>query len=166
MRDYNNFLSENEKAIYKLRALYEHHGYSKYKMKKFEEYDLYADNKSFLKSDNVITFTDLSGKLMALKPDVTLSIAKNALWKKDTFQKVYYTENVYRGDKSAGEYKEIMQLGVECIGDIDIYSICEVLSLAEKSLLIISTDYVLDISHVGFISSIHTAYNVISPVGV
>jgi len=154
MKDFSNFLSKNEKAIYELRALYEHHGYSKYKMQKFEEYDLYADNKSFLKSDNVITFTDLSGKLMALKPDVTLSIAKNSLWKKDSFQKVYYTENVYRGDKSAGEYKEIMQLGLEYIGKIDLYVLLEVLTLAAKSLESISGEYVMDISHMGFVAGL------------
>ena len=154
MKEFSSFLSKNEKAIYELRALYEHHGYSKYKMQKFEEYDLYADNKSFLKSDNVITFTDLSGKLMALKPDVTLSIAKNALWKKDSFQKVYYTENVYRGDKGAGEYKEIMQLGLEYIGDIDHYVMLEVLTLAAKSLESISGEYVMDISHMGFVAGL------------
>lgn len=38
---------------------------------------LYAANKSFLLGENVPTFTDLDGRLMALKPDVTLSIAKN-----------------------------------------------------------------------------------------
>ena len=71
-------LKREERAIYDLRKLYEQYGYKKYKMSKFEEYDLYLENKSFLPSQQVITFTDLSGKLMALKPDVTLSIAKNA----------------------------------------------------------------------------------------
>ena len=154
MKNINEFLSKNEKAVYDLRALYEHHGYSKYKMQKFEEYDLYAENKSFLKSENVITFTDLSGKLMALKPDVTLSIAKNALWEKEGFQKVYYTENVYRGDKSAGEYKEIMQLGLEYIGEIDLFVLTEVLTLAAKSLESISGNYVMDISHMGFVAGL------------
>ena len=33
---------------------------------------------AFLSSEQVITFTDLDGRLLALKPDVTLSIAKTA----------------------------------------------------------------------------------------
>ena len=74
----DSILRREEKAIFSLRNLYEQYGYKKYKMSKFEEYDLYLENKSFLPSQQVITFTDLSGKLMALKPDVTLSIAKNA----------------------------------------------------------------------------------------
>ena len=68
----------SELVAFDLRSLYSSYGYTKYKMSKFEEYDLYARNKDFLISENVITFTDLSGKLMALKPDVTLSIVKNS----------------------------------------------------------------------------------------
>ena len=45
-------------------------------MGRFEEYGLYQENRRFLTSDQVITFTDLDGRLLALKPDVTLSIAK------------------------------------------------------------------------------------------
>ena len=37
-----------------LRSLYSRYGYSRYKMNKFEEYDLYAKNKDFLISDSVI----------------------------------------------------------------------------------------------------------------
>ena len=70
-------LQYEEQAIFALRSLYANYGYAQYKMSKFEEYDLYVRNKDFLISDSVITFTDRSGKLKALKPDVTLSILKN-----------------------------------------------------------------------------------------
>ena len=65
-------LKSQESIILDLRRVYEARGYRKYKMNKFEEYDLYLENKSFLKSDRIITFNDLNGKLLALKPDVTL----------------------------------------------------------------------------------------------
>ena len=67
-------LKNEEKAIFALRSLYKSYGYLPFKMSKFEEYDLYATNKDFLVSDRVITFNDTDGKLLALKPDVTLSI--------------------------------------------------------------------------------------------
>ena len=73
----DDILSYEEQTAFRLRTLYERNGYRPYRMSKFEEYDLYAENKGFLVSGNVITFTDLSGRLMALKPDVTLSIIKN-----------------------------------------------------------------------------------------
>ena len=103
-------LETSEKFLFKLRALYQSYGYKPYKMSKFEEYDLYAKNKEFLVSDNVITFTDPSGKLMALKPDVTLSIIKNTEDQPEKTKKLYYNENVYRVSKGTNSFKEIMQL--------------------------------------------------------
>ena len=73
----STLLKNDEKIIFQLRSIFENSGYSRYKMSKFEEYDLYVRNKDFLVSDSVITFTDTNGRLMALKPDVTLSIIKN-----------------------------------------------------------------------------------------
>lgn len=143
-----------ERVSFILRGLYEKYGYTQFKMSKFEEYDLYVRNKSFLLSDNIITFTDRDGKLMALKPDVTLSIVKGSEAKPVGVRKVYYNENVYRVPKGALSFKEIMQTGLECIGQIDTYSICEVLTLAAKSLEAISSDFVLDVSDLGIISSV------------
>ncbi len=147
-------LSAAERVAYSLRELFERYGYTQYRMSKFEEYDLYVRNKSFLLSDQIITFTDTDGKLMALKPDVTLSIVKNSPGCECGVRKVYYNENVYRVPKGAFSYKEIMQAGVECIGEIDAYSVCEVLTLAAKSLCQISDDFVLDVSDLGIISSV------------
>ncbi len=147
-------MNSQDKLIPELRTIYEKLGYKKYKMSKFEEYDLYLENKSFLKSENIITFNDLNGKLLALKPDVTLSIVKNS---GDYPQKLYYTENVYR--VKSGQYKEIMQVGLEYLGNVDLYTVCEVLSLASKSLELISKDYILDISHMGFLSGLLEEFN-------
>lgn len=155
----NGKLSAAEQMALSLGALFEGSGYLPYKMSKFEEYDLYARNKDFLISDSVITFTDLSGKLMALKPDVTLSIAKNS---KDLpwIQKVYYKENVYRISRSTQGYKEIMQLGLEAMGEIDDYTVLEVLTLAEQSLSKISGESVLEVSHLGIIKELTDAIGI------
>lgn len=137
-----------------LRALYEQSGYAQYKMSKFEEYDLYVRNKDFLISDSVITFTDTNGKLMALKPDVTLSIIKNSGDALAATQKVYYNENVYRISKGTHTFKEILQSGLECMGEIDDYCIYEVLSLACRSLKCIGRPAVLDVSHLGIVAAV------------
>ena len=150
-----NFILKNEeRAVFELRSLYKQYGYLPYKMSKFEEYDLYVRNKDFLVSDSVITFNDTNGRLLALKPDVTLSIIKNSGSDKEYKEKLYYNENVYRISESTHQYKELMQTGIECIGDIDINDIFEVVYLAAKSLDTISEDFVLDISHMGVFSSI------------
>lgn len=148
-------LRSDERAIFALRSLYRKYGYTRYKFSKFEEYDLYVRNKNFLVSDSVITFTDTDGKLMALKPDITLSIIKNAgELSGGEVKKVYYNENVYRVSKGTKSYKEIMQAGLECMGDIDSYRIYEVMLLAAKSLESISGDFVLGIGHLGIVSSV------------
>ena len=147
----NTVLSFEEKVSMKLMSLFSSYGYKKFKMSKFEEYDLYIENKSFLKSDNIIAFNDPTGKLLALKPDVTLSIAKNTAENECEPRKLFYAENVYRVSGNMHEFKEINQIGLELIGDIDTYSLCEVLNLAKLSLAQISDSYVLDISHMGIL---------------
>ena len=147
-------LGFQEQITHDLRSLYAGFGYTQYKMSKFEEYDLYAKNKDFLISDQVITFMDIGGKLMALKPDVTLSIVKNTKDLPDTVQKLYYTENIYRVAKGSGSFREMMQVGLECIGEIDAYCLSEVLSLAIQSLGAVSEQYVLNISHLGLLTRI------------
>lgn len=150
-------LKQDERVIYELRELYRRHGYSQFKMSKFEEYDLYSKNKDFLVSDSVITFTDTNGRLMALKPDVTLSIIKNAKWQQGCAQRFYYNENVYRISHTTHTFEELMQAGLECIGQIDALQLCEVILLAAQSLDRIHERFVLDISHMAIVSAVVSA---------
>ncbi len=146
-------LTEDEKIIFSLRELYLKYGYAPYRMSKFEEYDLYARNKDFLVSDNVITFTDTNGKLLALKPDVTLSIIKNSKDDPVVTQKVFYNENVYRVSKGTGSFSEIMQTGLECYGRIAEEELVEVIELAALSLQRLSGETVLELSNLDLIEA-------------
>ena len=146
-------LDLSEQIIFKLRALYSRHGYTRFKMSKFEEYDLYSANREFLLSDHVLTFTDGSGRLLALKPDVTLSIVKSSRDEETGLQKLYYNENVYRTDKN-GSYKELMQVGLECIGAVDKDAMAQVLTLAAESLALIHPEAVLTLSHLGLLKQV------------
>ena len=147
-----------ERILYNLKRKFASYGYNEYKMNKFEEYDLYVKNKDFLISDNVITFTDTNGKLLALKPDVTLSIIKNTK-SSDGLRKVFYDENVYRVSSKSNGYKEIPQIGLECIGELSDYNVAEVITLAKESLSEISCAYVLDVSPVGIIYNLVEGLN-------
>ena len=159
MKQAEMLLKKEEQVIFSLRALFEQYGYKKFKMSKFEEYDFYADNRSFLSSETILTFTGLDGKLLALKPDVTLSIVKNTKENREAAERVYYNENVYRARKGVGEYKEIMQVGLEYIGEVDEYATLEVLLLAQKSLKAISDQYIMDLSHMGFVAGLMEEVN-------
>ena len=146
-------LSADEQTAIALRTLYQQYGYRPYRVNSFEEYDLYARNKSFLTSEQILTFCDTDGKLMALKPDVTLSIVKNTR-DGDAPLKVSYAEHVYRVPRGAYGFKEIMQVGVEHIGTVDVVAMGEMLLLAARSLETISERYALDVSDMGIVSGI------------
>jgi len=146
-------LRADERISIALREMYQQHGYLPYKVSQFEEYDLYMRNKRFLMSENVIAFSDMDGKLMAMKPDVTLSIIKNTSDSADTV-KVSYAERVYRVPRGAKGFKEIMQTGLEVIGEVDSFTMGEVLMLAARSLAAISDSYALDIADLGVVSGI------------
>ncbi len=143
-------LKPDERATLELRGLYEKYGYKKYKIGKFEEYSLYASNRDFLAGDKVLTFTDLDGRLLAMKPDVTLSVINNTRATKDHSEKLYYIENVYRENKENHSFKEIKQMGLEYMGNINKVSIIEVLNLALKSLKLIDNDFLMEISYMHY----------------
>ena len=149
----NEILLRDEEYLIDLRRLFESFGYKKFKMRKFEKYDLYLENKSFLRSGNIITVTDPKGRLLALKPDITLSIVKNV--RSDILpEKLYYNENVYIADNSDGNIKESTQIGLEYIGNLDIRAMAEILYLASESLSRVDNDYRIAISHISFVSDI------------
>lgn len=156
-------LSTEERVGCLLRSLYRRFGYSQYKMSRFEEYALYIRNKDFLASEGIISFTDTNGRLLALKPDVTLSIIHNSKDVAGQVQKLYYDENVYRISKSSRSYKEIRQTGLECMGDVGLFEVCEVLMLAIRSLESISENYIFEISHMGLLEAVLSGFSLSAP---
>ena len=156
----DNILSREERLIHSFRALCSRYGYRPYRMSKFEEYDLYANNRSFLPEGGVITFTDTNGRLMALKPDVTLSIARNLTPAPGESVRVFYDESVYRAPDRQLGFQEITQTGLEYLGEADAYAMGEVVSLAAQSLELIEPGYILDVSHMGFMAGLIDALGV------
>lgn len=164
MFDFLGSMPTEDRLVYELSALYEQYGYRKFCMAKFEEYSFYSDNRDFLSGEGVIAFNNSDGRLMALKPDITLSIVKNAQLNKDSLTKAYYNENVYRISDETHDYKEIKQMGIELLGEVDDYSIGEMVSLALKSLNKIDNNHILCVSHMAFISSVLAELDVSSAV--
>lgn len=144
----------SERVQLQLRACFEKAGYHKYHMGRFEEYSLYQENRSFLNSDQVITFTDLDGRLLALKPDVTLGIAKNAQPAPGECKKYYYVEKIYRPSLESHTFEEINQMGLECIGAVNDTVVEQVMEMAVQSLSAAGVPYVLEASHMGFIKGL------------
>ena len=153
-------LQPKERASFALRALYEAAGCRKYHMGRFEEYGLYQENRSFLSSEQVITFTDLDGRLLALKPDVTLSIAKTAQPAPGETLKYYYHENVYRPSAESHTFQEISQMGLEMLGAVDEEAVEQAVCLAAQSLEQLGRPWVLEVSHMGYLFGLFDALGV------
>lgn len=145
----DGLLDAQEKAVFTLRQLFLDSGYKRFRMSKFEAYDLYAKHKDFLVSDAVLTFTGAGGKLMALRPDVTLSIVKS--YQEDGDLRLQYNENVYRREPSGGDYREIMQSGIECLGQVGLQETCRVLTLAARALKCLDSSWMLTLGHMGLL---------------
>ena len=153
-------LQPKERASFALRALYEAAGCRKYHMGRFEEYGLYQENRSFLSSEQVITFTDLDGRLLALKPDVTLSIAKTAQPAPSETLRYYYHENVYRPSAESHTFKEISQMGLEMLGAVGEAQVQQAVCLAARSLDALGAEWVLEVSHMGYLFGLFDALGV------
>ena len=147
-----------EQAARDLQALYAGYGYQPFRVQKFERYELYSENRRFLTTEKVLTFTNTDGRLMALKPDVTLSIVQDT--QAEGLRKVFYHENVYREQRRGEGFREIPQTGLECIGALTPYAVGEVVMLAARSLMAIREPCVLDVSHVGVVAGVLEAANV------
>ena len=153
-------LQPKERASFALRALYEAAGCRKYHMGRFEEYGLYQENRSFLSSEQVITFTDLDGRLLALKPDVTLSIAKTAQPAPGETLRYYYHENVYRPSAESHTFQEISQMGLEMLGAVSEAQVQQAVCLAARSLDALGAEWVLEVSHMGYLFGLFDALGV------
>ena len=156
-------LRPQERMELQLRVLYEQAGFRQYRMGRFEEYGLYQENRSFLKAEQILTFTDLDGRLLALKPDVTLSIAKNAQVRPGECSRYYYAENVYRPNQESHTFQEISQMGLECIGAVDAAVTEQAVSLAVDTLRY-GGAYSLELSHMGFVTGLLDAVG--APEGI
>ena len=147
-------LRAEERIAAELSCLYTDRGYKEYKMSAFEEYSTYMDNKDFLISQNIVTFSGMDGRLMALRPDVTLSVVKNTKATYGRTEKLFYNEKVYRPERGSKTFKEVSQIGVEVIGDVDKTTEAEVVVLILKTLAAVGQNYVLDLSHMGYINAL------------
>ena len=147
------FISREETVAAELCSLFRRFGYLPYKMQKFEDYDLYVRFKDYLLSDSVITFTD-EGKLLALKPDVTLSLIRSVKEEKGGIHKLFYRESVYRRPRPGEPIRELLQTGLECVGDLDAFGLSEVLLLAGTALVRISEEAVLVLSDLDILGAV------------
>lgn len=143
-----------ERAVLSICALYEDHGFKKYKISKFEDYGFFERYKNFLPGEHILSFTDLDGRLLALKPDITLSIIKHTRADASVSERLYYLESIYRESAEGGAFRETSQLGLEFLGPVDDFVLAETVALAAASLAAFTDKYWLEMGHMGFVTGL------------
>ncbi|MBR1731374.1 MAG: ATP phosphoribosyltransferase regulatory subunit, partial [Ruminococcus sp.] len=116
-----------------------------------EYYDLFSAQSGGIAQESMFKTTDNSGRLVVVRPDSTLPIARMVPTRlqNEVFPvRLYYNQPVYRNNPGlTGRPNEIIQLGVELIGSSGKRADIEVITTAVDSLSAVSENFRLEIGH-------------------
>ena len=134
--------------------LFQEKGYAEICTPDVEFYDLFLQSGNPIPQESMLKIIDRSGKILVMRPDCTIPIARVAATKLKAVplpQRLYYNETVFRSnDANRGSNSEIAQCGVELIGASGEAADVEVLILAAESLKAAhGEDFYLELGHVG-----------------
>ena len=148
-----------------LSALYKSKGYQKVMTPTIEFFDVFNRESSGYSPENLYSLTDSYGRLLVLRPDSTLPIARLAstrLQKADLPLRIYYNQNVFLRQKNlTGRSDESTQSGIELMGVGGIRADLEVIATAVEAIeCCTKAEYKLEIGHAGFFKDLCSNLNV------
>ncbi|GHU52796.1 ATP phosphoribosyltransferase regulatory subunit [Clostridia bacterium] len=116
----------------------------------FEFYDVFDHKTLNFPQESLYKFTDNKGRLMVLRPDVSLPIARSAatrLRNEKLPLRLFYIQDVFRVNHSdTGKSSSIRQIGAELIGQV---SDLELFSLVIDFLSTFNFKFTIEIGHIG-----------------
>lgn len=122
-----------------LRKTYVESGFMELKSPTLEFYDVFNIENTTLPQEKMYKLFDNQGRILVLKPDMTIPIARIAATKLKEAPhplKLCYTSNVYRVNESLhGKNNEITQSGIEIIGVKSLKADVEAIIIGIRSLL-------------------------------
>lgn len=146
--------TDRRKVQNTLTDLFSKRGYAEISTPEVEFYDLFVQSGNPLPQESFLKIVDRSGKIMVMRPDCTIPIARVAATKLKAVplpQRLYYNETVFRsGQAHKGGSSEIAQCGVELIGAAGQEADVEVIALAVEALKAVSPhSFHIELGHVG-----------------
>lgn len=134
-------------------------GYQEVITPTFEYYETLKAGAPEETDDSAFRFFDRSGRMLALRPDMTTPIARVAVMRlkeQPLPLRLFYLANVFRQEESqAGRQCEFYQAGVELLGAAGAVADAEVVAVAVESLLTAGlTDFQVCLGQVDFIGGI------------
>ena len=149
----------------RLSALYKSKGYQKVMTPTIEFFDVFNRESSGYSPENLYSLTDSYGRLLVLRPDSTLPIARLASTRLQNAVlplRIYYNQNVFLRQKNlTGRSDESTQSGIELMGVSGIRADLEVIATAVEAIeCCTSADFKLEIGHAGFFKDLCNNLNV------
>ena len=118
-----------------------------------EYYETFSGKENAVPEERMFKMTDTDGKLLVLRPDTTLSIARIAATKLNSDRaRLSYFADKYDLENGGGlSSHEIYQAGVECLGEEGAFSDAQCIAFAIECLKEAGLrDFIIDIGHVGY----------------
>lgn len=123
-----------------------------------EFYDLFSEDISGIPMENMFKMSDNKGRLMVMRPDSTLPIARMVSTRLKNLEhpiRLYYNQRVYRYNPGlTGRSNEVMQAGIELIGASGMRADLEVITTAIDALSKCVPDFRVEIGHAGFFKAL------------
>ncbi|MGN0508066.1 MAG: ATP phosphoribosyltransferase regulatory subunit [Ruminococcus sp.] len=118
-----------------------------------EFYDVFSLPCSGITQESMFKTTDNKGRLLVVRPDSTLPIARmvsSRLKNSILPVRLYYKQAVYRNNPTlTGRRNEFMQMGIELIGVKGIRADLEVLTTAVSCISSVADDFRIELGHAG-----------------
>lgn len=138
----------------KWRLSFRQNGYRPIQTPAFEYYDLYADGSGDISPEKLYKFFDPQGRILALRGDITTSIARvmGTKYNGPMPARLCYVADAFRYNGSASSRSsEFTQAGIELIGDGSCEADAEAIMVTISALLAAGLDeFQIDIGQVEF----------------
>ncbi|MDR0983677.1 MAG: ATP phosphoribosyltransferase regulatory subunit [Ruminococcus sp.] len=159
-----NLLKKRREIEEKCYNFFSRAGYIPINTPSLEYFNTINLHSQHFNEEDLYKLTDTTGRLLILRPDHTLPIARAFASRHSEIPlpaRFYYSGDVYRVNTvDSGKNNQIYQVGVEIIGNSGNASDLEILSGAVECLEKCDTaDYILEIGNVGFFNEIMKSLN-------
>lgn len=140
-------------------------GYDEIITPTLEYYDTFNSHPEGFKQEEMYKFFDNKGRILVLRPDMTIPIARVVSTKLKEYTlpiRLRYSSNIYRVQEAfGGKANEITQCGVELIGEETVEGDLELITIAVNSLKSLGLkEFKIELGHVGIINSIFNEMNI------
>lgn len=154
IKDEMNYARKRYEIKRDMEDMFTSEGYLQVEPSIFEDYNNFTSVNEKMPRESMVKVLDGSGKVLILRPDITINIIRNLIprWEENLKLKLFYNSTIYK-NKPNSNIKEFRQIGCECLGEPSLDSDKEILGLVLKILKRYSNNFILEIGSSKYIDS-------------